>query len=78
MNADQRCSRCNRSFPGWDDPEATYWEAFGPDGAELICPGCITGEEQQALDEAEFHIADTTALEDPSDPRDDALDGGRQ
>jgi hypothetical protein len=32
-------------------------EALG-DGTEVMCPGCITGEEQQAIDEDMMQLAD--------------------
>lgn len=46
MSADV-CSRCRRSCEGPAD--FIGWELG--DGSEMICPGCITGAEQQALDE---------------------------
>jgi hypothetical protein len=46
-----RCARCKRTAPPQDSDDFLYWEALGTDGAEVICPGCITGQEQQAMDE---------------------------
>lgn len=34
-----------------DDPEFLYWEATAD---SWICPHCITGEEQHAIDEADM------------------------
>jgi hypothetical protein len=48
-----RCSRCGRENPEFDpafpeDDCPTYWEVL--DG-NLVCDHCITGEEQQRIDE---------------------------
>jgi hypothetical protein len=43
------CARCRREAPPQDSDDFLYWEALG-DGADVICPGCITGQEQQEMD----------------------------
>lgn len=44
-----RCSRCGRTIDREFDP-VDSWEVIA-DGETLICEGCITGAEQQAMDE---------------------------
>lgn len=45
------CARCRRPAPAEESAAYVDWEAAGPDGVEVICPDCITGGEQQAMDE---------------------------
>jgi len=50
------CARCMRPAPDWlttDRGEMSQlldWEALGDDGLLILCPDCITPEEQQAMD----------------------------
>lgn len=67
---DPPCARCGRESPPQDSDYFTEWEALG-DGTAVVCPGCITPEEQAAIDDEAMHLADTTGLGDPSDPRSD-------
>lgn len=39
-----------------------YWEAVG-DGSAVRCPGCLTGEEEQQLDEDMFQVQAAADLE---------------
>lgn len=45
------CARCRRPAPAETSAEYLHWEAVG-DGSTMICPGCITGAEEQEIDEA--------------------------
>lgn len=38
-------------MPDVESDEAVLWEAVGPDGLEVICPGCLTREEETAMAE---------------------------
>lgn len=52
MTSQDYCARCRRPVPPIDSDEFTAWEANAEDdGATMICPGCITGEEQRQMDE---------------------------
>jgi hypothetical protein len=55
---ESRCARCLRPVPG--DVLPTSWEAVTADDGEVlvICEGCVTGEEQQAMDEAIMALGD--------------------
>jgi hypothetical protein len=47
------CQRCKRPAPPTTDHESLHWEALVSEGGEylgVICPGCITGQEEQARD----------------------------
>jgi hypothetical protein len=55
--SDSHCCRCRRPSPPQDSSEFGDWEAYG-DGTEVICPGCITGAEQQQMDEDMFDVED--------------------
>ena len=49
------CTRCQREAPTWQSPEYADWE-LDPGGSGehvfgLICPGCITAVEQEAINE---------------------------
>jgi hypothetical protein len=60
--ADARCARCARPAPieldgpggsasgSWNYAE---WELSGDDGEELVCPGCLTRLDHQAIAEDE-------------------------
>lgn len=58
MLATPRCARCKQEAPPEESDAFGDWEALGPDGDQIICPGCITGEEQQAMDEDMMEIAE--------------------
>lgn len=62
------CARCGREAPPQESDHFGEWEALD-DGDAVVCPGCITPAEQQAIDEEMMTLGDTTPLEDPSDPR---------
>jgi hypothetical protein len=53
---ESHCARCLRPAPPEDDQSFTDWEALAYDADEVlgvVCPDCITPEEQQAMDEAD-------------------------
>ena len=53
--SDEYCERCRKPAPQWesDDYSVSDWEALvREDGTVgVICSGCVTGAEQQAMDE---------------------------
>lgn len=60
------CARCQRPAPDEDDQSlvALEWETLvNSDGdvTGVVCPDCITPEEQQATDEADMAIHDQVA-----------------
>jgi hypothetical protein len=57
---EERCSRCRRLAPSPDAVEYLEWEA-ADDGEAMICPGCLTGGEEQAIDEDMFAVEDEAA-----------------
>jgi hypothetical protein len=47
-----QCSRCRREAPAEESDAFTSWEVES-DGETLICPGCLTlGEENAIVDDA--------------------------
>lgn len=46
---EESCSRCRRSAPGIEASEYVSWEV--DEVGALICPGCLTHEEQRAIAE---------------------------
>ena len=56
--ANTQCTRCHRGAPPQDSDDFLHWEALGPDGLAVVCPSCITGEEQQAMDEDMMDLAE--------------------
>ena len=75
---DQSCARCGRPSP---DPIPGSipidWEVLDAEGEQVICSGCITGAEQQAIDEDYVEMIETTPLGDATDPRGDPIEDGR-
>jgi hypothetical protein len=59
----ERCKRCLRLAPPWESSEYTDWEAID-DGQAVICPGCVTGQEQQAMDEDIMDLMDEVARQE--------------
>lgn len=59
----QHCERCRRAAPDEASGDFPYWEALG-DGSALLCPGCITGAEQQAFDEEAMQVAEDTEFDE--------------
>lgn len=59
------CARCLRPNPDpMDGSLPTDWEALVDEDGEVvgvICEDCITPDEQQAMDEAMFEVADECA-----------------
>jgi hypothetical protein len=45
----ERCGRCGLPAPPVEASDYVFWEAIGEDG--VICPGCLTGQEEQAMDD---------------------------
>ena len=56
----ERCERCRRLAPPWEDPGYCEWEALELEDGEIgvICPGCITGAEQQEMDADDMDLAE--------------------
>ena len=52
-NPQEHCERCKRLAPPWKSSQYSDWEAITLDDGEIgvMCPGCLTWEEQQAMDE---------------------------
>ena len=46
---EQNCIRCRRPAPPQDSDAFTEWEAADESGVEVICPGCVTREEETAM-----------------------------
>ena len=57
------CERCRREAPASDSDEYVYWEAVErADGqVGVICPGCLTGKEEQEIDEDAIEMLDEAA-----------------
>jgi uncharacterized Zn finger protein (UPF0148 family) len=58
---DTHCTRCNRPVNELSR-EFVEWEA-GPDGS-VVCPGCLTGEEQAAIDADALDMTSKAAIEE--------------
>ena len=67
----RECSRCRRPAPDVATAALGAWDADGPDGSELICPGCMTRHESGAMDD-DLTIA---LMEMDMDGRDGGPDG---
>ncbi len=52
MSDTEQCARCGR-VTEIESAEFTEWEALD-DGTRAICPGCLTAEEQQQIDEDDY------------------------
>jgi Zn ribbon nucleic-acid-binding protein len=82
-DSEERCERCRRPAPPWESPDYASWEAVeGADGEiGAICPGCFTGEEEQALleawEEVERSLAACTRCGTPAPEGDPEEDGWR-
>ncbi len=48
---DSHCARCMTPAPPVESDSDLYWEAYTVDGAVVVCPDCITPEEQQQMDD---------------------------
>ncbi len=49
---DSHCARCMTPAPPVESDSDLYWEAYTVDDAVyVLCPDCITPEEQQQMDE---------------------------
>jgi hypothetical protein len=58
MNAmTQHCARCRRPAPDQLSSEFLEWEALGETGEQVICPGCLTLGEEQAITDDAFETA---------------------
>ncbi len=49
MSDTEQCARCGR-VTEIESKEVAEWEALA-DGTRAICPGCLTAEKQQQIDE---------------------------
>lgn len=63
MELTQRCARCRREAPDQASREFVHWEAIG-DGTDVLCPGCITGEEQRVIDEDAMQLVDDAEFDE--------------
>jgi hypothetical protein len=52
-----RCSRCGRLAPDPESDEFVAWEALPPDGANIICEGCVTLDEEDTIYEGTLETA---------------------
>lgn len=52
------CARCRRQVPSETSGDFCLWEAGDPDGATIICPGCLTAEELTAMAEDFTEVGD--------------------
>lgn len=55
---DSHCARCMTPAPPVESDSYSDWEALGEDGAVVVCPDCITPEEQQQMDEQMMDLMD--------------------
>lgn len=53
-----RCARCLHEAPPQDSDAFNDWEALGKDGQQVVCPDCVTRDEQQELDEDAMALAE--------------------
>lgn len=56
--ATKRCARCGTDAPPQEAAAFHQWEAIDPNGTAVVCPDCITPEEQQALDTLDMDTLD--------------------
>ncbi len=64
MSDTEQCARCGR-VTEMESEEALEWEALD-DGARAICPGCLTAEEQQQIDEDDYETEVLAPLDFPA------------
>ena len=57
----ERCERCGRLAPAWEDPAYSEWEAIERDDGEvgIICPGCISRVEQAEIDADDLDVVES-------------------
>jgi len=55
---DSHCARCMTPAPPVESASYSDWEALTADGAVVVCPDCITPEEQQQMDEQMMDLMD--------------------
>ncbi len=58
------CMRCGRLAPDEGSYDSLFWEAADSQGDRLVCPGCLTGAEQQAMDEEMMALGDSTVQDE--------------
>lgn len=59
---EQRCARCRRPMPPVESDEYSSWEALGGPDDQVICPGCITLGEENAIRDEMAEVARDIAL----------------
>ncbi len=55
---DSHCVRCMTPAPPVESASYSDWEASTVDALYVICPDCITPEEQQQMDEQMMDLTD--------------------
>jgi ribosomal protein S14 len=66
MSEREKCRRCGRPEPDFDSSEYDEWETTGSPAQGrsylgIICPGCITVAEKQAIDEEYMELGETAS-----------------
>jgi hypothetical protein len=56
MPIPSQCARCLLPAPNLDYPSFAEWEALDDEGFFVVCPTCITPEDQQVIDEAAMDL----------------------
>jgi hypothetical protein len=56
-NSPEKCVRCQRPAPPVESDDYLEWEAAGDEG-NIICPGCLTGEEVDRMIDEDALTAD--------------------
>ncbi len=57
-----QCCRCGRTSTV-EAADTSEWEATGETGEQMICPGCLTGQEQREVDEDAMDMGTLIALD---------------
>jgi len=52
------CARCLRPAPSKGDSGFIYWEVLDAEAQLMICPECITPQEQQAMEGVDVDFVD--------------------
>ena len=58
----QDCARCHRPVPDQLSDEFLSWEALDETGEQLICPMCLTPDQEQAIADDRDATSETAAV----------------